>query len=58
MPEKEKRIAQALADAYNAVPEAKKEYLIGFAEGVAAMLEHSRATNQQAKELREEAQAG
>lgn len=39
MSEKEKKIAEALADAVNALPDSKKEYLLGFAEGVAAMAE-------------------
>ncbi|HMM32120.1 MAG TPA: hypothetical protein PKB13_10120 [Clostridia bacterium] len=37
MSDKEKEVAQALADAFNALSDNKKEYMIGFAEGVAAM---------------------
>lgn len=36
MSKEEKAIAKKLAEALNALPESKKEYLIGFAEGVAA----------------------
>lgn len=35
--EKEKKIAKALAEAAKALPDEKKEYLLGYAEGVAAM---------------------
>lgn len=37
MLEKEKQIAQTLAAAVATLPEEKKEYFVGFAEGVAAM---------------------
>ena len=37
MAEKEKQIAKTLADAVATLPEEKKEYFIGFAEGAAAM---------------------
>ena len=43
MAEKEKQIAQALADAVAILPEEKKEYFLGFAEGVAAMAEQVKA---------------
>lgn len=36
MSEKEKRICRALAKALEAIPEEKKEYFLGFAEGVEA----------------------
>lgn len=36
--EKEKKIAKALAEAAKALPDEKKEYLLGYAEGVAAMV--------------------
>ena len=39
MAEKEKQIAQAMVDAIAILPEEKKEYFLGFAEGVAAMAE-------------------
>lgn len=32
-----KRIVQSLGEAFAALPEAKREFLIGYAEGVAAM---------------------
>jgi len=32
-----KRIVQSLGEAFSALPEAKREFLIGYAEGVAAM---------------------
>lgn len=37
MSKEEMKIAKKLADAFNALPESKKEYLLGFAEGVAAV---------------------
>ena len=37
MSEKEKKIAEKLAAACEQLPEGKKEFLIGYAEGVAAM---------------------
>lgn len=36
MSEKEKTVAAKLAEAFEALPDNKKEYLLGFAEGVAA----------------------
>lgn len=35
MSEKEKSIAERLAEAFNVLPESKRERLIGYAEGVA-----------------------
>lgn len=37
MAEEEKRIGQAMADAIACLPEAMKQYFLGFAEGVSAM---------------------
>ncbi len=37
MSEKEKQIAEKLAAACEALPDGKKEFLLGYAEGVAAM---------------------
>lgn len=37
MSEKEKHIGEKLAKACEILPDAKREYLIGYAEGVAAM---------------------
>lgn len=42
MSEMEKKVAQSIAEAMKQLPEAKREYLIGFAEGVAAMSESKR----------------
>lgn len=42
MSEKEKRIVEKLAAACEYLPESKKEYLIGYAEGVAAMANRDR----------------
>ena len=39
MNDKEKGIAKTLADTFETLPDSKKEYLLGFAEGVAAMAE-------------------
>lgn len=36
MSEREKTSVQTLAEAFEALPDGKKEYLIGFAEGVIA----------------------
>ena len=37
MSEQEKAVAQSIVKAFDALPDEKKEYLIGFADGVAAM---------------------
>ena len=37
MSEREKQIAEKLAAACEQLPESKKEFLLGYAEGVAAM---------------------
>ena len=37
MSEKERHIAEKLAKACEVLPDSKREYLIGYAEGVAAM---------------------
>lgn len=37
MSEREKAVAEKLAEAFDALPEAKKEYLPGYADGVAGM---------------------
>lgn len=42
MSEKEKKAAENIAEAMKKLPDAKREYLIGFAEGVAAMSEAKR----------------
>ena len=38
MSDKEKSIAKALAEAAKVLPDEKKEFLLGYAEGVAAMV--------------------
>lgn len=42
MADKEKQIAKTLADAIATLPEEKKQYFIGYAEGVAAMAEQTK----------------
>lgn len=39
MSTEDKTIAKTLAEAISALPDGKREYLIGYAEGVAAMAE-------------------
>lgn len=39
MQEKEQRIGQTMAKAVATLPDEKKQYFVGFAEGVAAMAE-------------------
>lgn len=39
MSENEKKAAESLAEALNKLPADKREFLIGYAEGVAAMVE-------------------
>lgn len=46
MSEQEKEIAKTLAEAFNALPDDKKEYLIGFAEGVVTMAERQAANGE------------
>lgn len=41
MSEKEKKTVRVLKRAMEALPDRKKEYLIGYAEGVAAMAERA-----------------
>lgn len=40
MSEHEKAIAKKMADAIKALPDRKKEYFLGFADGVEAMSKH------------------
>lgn len=42
MSEREKQIAENLVDAFTKLPASKKEFLLGYAEGVAAMTERGR----------------
>lgn len=37
MNDKEKEVVESLTKAFEALPEGKKEFLLGYAEGVAAM---------------------
>lgn len=42
MAEKEKQIAQTIENALAELPEEKKQYFMGFAEGLAAMADQKR----------------
>lgn len=44
MSEKTKRAGEALMEAFNNLPDSKKEFLLGYAEGVAAMTEKATKT--------------
>lgn len=48
MSAEEKKIMESLAQAVKALPEGKRDYLLGYAEGVAAMAE-ARKTEQDEK---------
>ena len=50
MSEKEKQIAESLAETVASLPEDKREFLLGFAEGVAAMADKRKADAQQGRE--------
>lgn len=45
MNENERRIAESLAVALETLPDSKKEFLLGYAEGVAAMAVRREADN-------------
>lgn len=45
MSEKEKQIAEKIASACEQLPDSKREFLLGFAEGVAAMTEKKGGTD-------------
>lgn len=45
MSEQERAIAQTIAEAIQVLPDGKREYLIGYAEGVAAMAEASKGAD-------------
>lgn len=49
MSEKERNIAESLTRACELLPDGKKEYLIGYAEGVAAMRRRPRSTPMEKK---------
>lgn len=42
MSESEKRIAESLAYAVSRLPDSKREFLLGYAEGVAAMADKAK----------------
>ena len=44
MSEKTKQAGEALMEAFNNLPDSKKEFLLGYAEGVAAMTEKATKT--------------
>lgn len=46
MSEQEKQTAKKLADALNALPEDKKDRLLAYAEGMAAMADRRAATGE------------
>lgn len=48
MPEKDKKLAESLVEASRALPDDKKEFLFGFAEGVAAMTAKAAAQQESA----------
>ena len=52
MSEKERNIAESLTRACELLPDGKKEYLIGYAEGVAAMAEKAKEHTNGEKEAR------
>ena len=52
MSEKEHSIAESLARACELLPDGKKEYLIGYAEGVVAMAEKAEEHTNREKEAR------
>lgn len=43
MSAEEKKVAESLVQAFEMLPDNKKEYLLGYAEGVAAMAEQQKA---------------
>lgn len=43
MPDKDKKLAERIVAASRELPNDKKEYLLGFAEGVAAMAEKQKS---------------
>lgn len=52
MSEKERNIADSLAHTFELLPDSKREYLIGYAEGVAAMAEKASEKSNGEKEAR------
>ena len=54
MSEKERNIAESLTRACELLPDGKKEYLIGYAEGVAAMAEKAKERTNGDQESRQQ----
>lgn len=50
MSEREKQIAENLAEAVAKLPDNKKEFLLGYAEGVAAMTDKAKENAESEKE--------
>ena len=50
MSEREKKIAENLAKACEILPDGKKEFLLGYAEGVAAMAEKPKTDDRDEKQ--------
>ena len=50
MSTKEKEIARSITEAVSALPEDKREYILGYAEGVLAMADHLRRSDPQPME--------
>lgn len=50
MSERERKIAENLAEAVARLPDSKKEFLLGYAEGVAAMADKAKAEEADRKE--------
>ena len=56
MSEKEKTICKNLEKALSSIPEAKKEYFLGFAEGVDAAKKKQEEADAEKKKAKEEAE--
>lgn len=50
MNKKEKSLAESLKEAVRHLPSGKKEFLLGYAEGVAAMAQRGEAENQNGRD--------
>lgn len=51
MAEQEKQSIQAMADAIAELPEEKKQFFLGFAEGAAAMAEQTRHRSPESSQM-------
>lgn len=47
MSSKEKEIVKSITEAVSTLPEEKREYILGYAEGVLAMADRARRNDQQ-----------